>query len=140
MRAGQSWWSWCKTIAQAILTNPCLLLNSSCYLSEFHRGVAEHAEKTFRKLCKLRVSAVQIIRWLLIQDKVAARVAYESPCQMLALAAVGSVYHMTLRCYISTPGGILSLIEDDDPLVALVRIRAPDQYEPVAAAKTVQAL
>jgi hypothetical protein len=138
MRAGQWWWSWCKSIG--ILTNPCLLLNSSCDLSEFHRGVAEHAEKTFRKLCKLRVSAVQIIRWLFIQDKVQLGLLTNTTCRMFGLAAVGSVYHMTIRCYISTPGGILRFIEDDDPLVSLVRIREPDHNEPVAAAKTVQAL
>ena len=40
-------------------------INSSYRLSEDHRGVAEQAEKTFRKLCDLRVSAVQSIRLLI---------------------------------------------------------------------------
>ena len=52
------------------------LNNSSCYLSEYYRGVAEHAEKAFRKLCDLSVSAVQSIRLLLIHPNVATWVNF----------------------------------------------------------------
>jgi catabolite regulation protein CreA len=48
----------------------------SCYLSKYHRGVAEHAEKAFRKLCDLSVSAVQSIPLLLIHPNVATGVKY----------------------------------------------------------------
>ena len=55
-------------------------INSSCYRSEYHRGVAEHAEKAFRKLCDLSVSAVQSIRLLLIHPNMATWVISHAQC------------------------------------------------------------
>ncbi len=53
------------------------------------------------------------------------------------LANVGSIYHMAIEFYVSTPRDVFNVIDDNDPLVPLMSLRRRDNHEPITAAEAI---